>query len=90
MKLKLPLKLKLDSLKLILNQRLVALKTAKRKDIGLFEILELGANLKKYLIATELDKTKDKFWEKIGRLAISEGYEPLISDYQKKTKNGLI
>ncbi len=90
LKLKLPLKLKLDSLKLILNQRLVNLKSSKRKAIGLFEILELRPSLKKYLLDSEFDKTKKNFWENLGRLAIKDGYEPLSFDQQKKIKDGLI
>ncbi len=90
LKLKLPLKLKLDSLKLILNQRLVNLKSTKREDIGLFEILELTPNIKKYLLETEFDKNKDNFWDKLGHLAVKDGYKPLSFDHQKKIKDGLI
>ncbi|MEI6528849.1 MAG: ATPase, T2SS/T4P/T4SS family [Candidatus Falkowbacteria bacterium] len=100
LKLKQPLKLKLDSLKLIINQRLAPLKRAnnktkrtvrvKRREIGLFEILELSPAIKNFLSDSAIDKTKEKFWEKLGRLALGEGYEPLSHDHQKKTKNGLL
>lgn len=92
LKLKLPLKLKLDSLKLILNQRLAPLtrKKSGRQKIGLFEVLEMTPKIKEYLIETAPDKTKDKFWEKLGRLALSEGYRPLSFDHQDKINNGLI
>ena len=100
LKLKLPLKLKLDSLKLILNQRVFPLKRTpkknirtkanKRQGIGLFEVLKLTPDLKKYLLETENDKVKNKFWEKLGRLAIKDGYEPLVADQKKKIKDGLI
>jgi len=99
LKLKLPLKQKLDCLKLIINQRIVPLKrspkkphskTSKRKDIGLFEILEMTPGVKKFLLEAEDDKLKEKFWEKLGTLALKSGYEPLSYDRQKKIKNGLI
>ncbi len=95
LKLKLPLKLKLDSLKLILNQRVAPLaregaRAKKRQTIGLFEILALTPNLKKFLLETKPDKLKEKFWEKLGGLALKEGYEPLSFDKQNKIKNGLL
>jgi len=100
LKLKLPLKLKLDSLKLIINQRLAPLRRSgikngkktknQRREIGLFEILELTSAIKKFLLETATDKTKEKFWEKLGRLALKEGYEPLSHDHQKKTNHGLL
>jgi type II secretory ATPase GspE/PulE/Tfp pilus assembly ATPase PilB-like protein len=99
LKLKFPLKQKLDSLKLIVNQRVVPLKRATKKslskksgrqEIGLFEVLAITPKIKQFLIKSEDDKTKEKFWEKIGQLALQEGYEPLVFDKQKKIKNGLI
>lgn len=100
LKLKLPLKLKLDSLKLIINQRLAPLKRAnikqakktkiKRHEIGLFETLEITPAICKYIQEMATEKNKDKFWEKLGRLALKEGYEPLSFDHQKKTNNGLL
>jgi len=104
LRLKLPLKLKVDSLKLITNQQLFPLKKIeakrplktnrqkkiRRQNIGLFEVLELTPQIKKFLIDSGQDETKDKFWEKLGKLAIKEGYAPLSADYQKKVKNGLL
>ena len=91
LKVKMPLKLKLDSLKLIINQRVTDLtRTKKRRTIGLFETLELTPNLKKCLLETKLETEKEKFWEKLGRLALKDGYEPLSFDRQKKIKNGLL
>ena len=100
LKLKSPLKLKLDGLKLILNQRLAPLKrkgaknkfsrSITRTQIGLFEILELTPTLKNFLLASEQSKQKNKFWEKLGQIAIRDGYRPLVIDYKKKIKDGLI
>lgn len=100
LKLKQPLKLKLDSLRLIINQRLAPLKRAslktkrtkriKRHEIGLFEVFELSPTIKHYIDDAAADKNKDKFWEKLGRLALKEGYEPISFDHKKKTKNGLL
>lgn len=91
LKIKLPLKLKLDSLKLILNQRIVSLaRTKKRKVIGLFEVLTFTPALKNFLLETKPEKLKEKFWEKLGQLALKEGYEPLSFDKNKKTKTGII
>ncbi len=90
LKLNLPLKLKLDYLKLILNSRVAPLKTDKRGQIGLFEVLTLSPALKKFISAAGSDSQKKLFWEKLSRLAIKEGYEPLSYDHQKKIKNGLL
>jgi len=100
LKLKAPLKLKLDGLKLILNQRLTSLKrkgaknkssrNIERTQIGIFEILELTSDLKNFLLSSEHAKQKNKFWEKLGQIAIRDGYQPLVSDYKKKIKEGLI
>lgn len=100
LKLKLPLKLKLDNLRLITNQRVVPLKRSRlkkayqkindRQNIGLFELLFMYPEIKKFLIEEEKNKTKENFWENLGRLALKNGYEPLSYDKQKKTKNGVI
>ena len=91
LKLKLPLKLKLNSLKMIINQRVAALlRSHRRREIGLFEILSITPNIKKFLLETKPDKQKGDFWEKLGRLAMKEGYEPLSFDQQKKAKTGSI
>lgn len=92
LKLKLPLKQKLDGLKLIINQRVSPLKRTKegRQEIGLFEVLEINENIKKFLLESEKNKAQENFWEKLGRLAIKDGYEPLSVDNAEKNKNGLI
>ncbi|MFZ4631888.1 MAG: ATPase, T2SS/T4P/T4SS family [Patescibacteria group bacterium] len=100
LKVKTPLKLKLENLKLIINQRVTPLKRLKsnksnetknaRGEIGLFEVLEISSNLKKFLIDTEEDKVKENFWDKIGKIAIKDGYEAMIIDHGKKLKDGLI
>jgi len=91
LKMKMPLKLKLDSLKLIINQRIADLKrTNKRRAIGLFEVLELTPSFKKYLNENKLETNKEKFWEKLGRLALKDGYEPLSFDRLKKIRDGLL
>ncbi|MFA5131339.1 MAG: ATPase, T2SS/T4P/T4SS family [Patescibacteria group bacterium] len=90
LKLKLPLRLKLDSLKLILNSRIAPLKTDKRGQIGLFEVLVLSQKIKKFISEAAGDGPKKLFWEKLSRLALKEGYEPLSFDHQKKIKNGLL
>lgn len=68
LKIELPLKLKLDNLKMIVSQRLANLKRAERKTakkerrainlkehraIGLFEILKLSPALKKFILKTK-------------------------------------
>lgn len=98
LRIKLPLKLKLDCLKLIINQRVVPLgraitdqkKKNNRKNIGIFETLELYPDLKDFILAAKNDKKKENFWEKLGRLALVNGYQPLSADKNKKIKNGLI
>lgn len=76
MALSLPLKLKLDSLKIIINQRIVRLKKKpnakqknKRSEIGVFEILE----------------PNDKMIKSAG-----SDFKPLAHDLKKKLKEGLI
>lgn len=100
LKLKLPLKLKLESLKIITNQRIAPLKRSGakaiskknngRQNIGLFEILPLTQTINKFLLKEENNKVKKNFWEKLSRLAMSDGYKPLSFDQEKKVKNGLI
>jgi len=93
---KLPLKLKLDSLKIILNQRLAALKRPPRKNnrdsrqkIALFETLKVTPPLKKFLI-----ESKDQAFKtgqlKLEKIAAQEGFRPLDADRLKKKKEGLI
>jgi len=100
LKLNLSFKLKLEGLKLIVNQRIGALKRTeneklnnrknKRREIGLFEVLEISKNIKSFLIETEKDKTKNNFWEKLGAIAIEEGYQTISKDYDIKKKHGLL
>jgi len=91
LKLKLPLKLKLDALKIISNQRLLPLKRPKKTMnlIGAFEVLAITPAMKEFLLAAESGK-KEKFWERLGQLALSEGYEALSADIQKKRQAGII
>jgi len=100
----LPLKLKLDSLKIIVNQRLAALNRKPKKDssdgrreIGLFEILRLTPDLKKSLIEKYgVIKNAGESEEKLGyqkeleKIAIADGFRPLAYDRSKKTKEGLL
>lgn len=100
LKVKLPLKLKLDCLSLITNQRVVPLKrnnlkktykkTSRRKNIGIFEILTLIPKIKKYILEKEDTEMKKSFWENLNHLALKNGHEPLSYDQKKKIKNGLI
>lgn len=91
LKLQLPLKLKLDALKLISNQRLLPLKRPQKNSnlIGAFEVLAITPALRDFLLAAESGK-KEKFWERLGKLALNEGYEPLSADIQKKRQAGII
>ncbi len=100
LKLKLPLNLKLDSLRLITAQRLAPLKRTKlemakhkagdRQNIGLFELLTISPKMKEFIAEKENKKNKENFWEDLSRLALKSGYEPLSSDKERKIKNGLI
>jgi len=92
----LPLKLKLDNLKMIINQRLENLdrslwRSGKniRQSIGVFEILKITPRLKAMLTKGG-DKTSRKFWEDLINEAMTEGFKPLESDRQKKIKNRII
>jgi len=96
LKIDLPLKLKLDNLKMIINQRLEELNASlrhRRKNIrlsiGLFEILKMTPRLKT-LITKGGDKTDRKFWENLITAAINEGFQPLETDRKKKTKSRII
>ncbi|MDP2944126.1 MAG: ATPase, T2SS/T4P/T4SS family [bacterium] len=92
----LPLKLKLDSLKMIVSQRLAVLKrkvkkTApdQRRAIGLFEILKITPVLKKFLIEARGQEFKS-YQAKLEKLALKNGFRPLADDHFRKTKDGLI
>ncbi len=96
LKLKLPLNLKLNTLKLIINQGTVRLKRAKkqtksnRQEIGLFEILSLSPKMKKFISDSQGDPKKEKFWEKLARLALANGFQTISEDLKKKIKDGLL
>jgi len=92
----LPLKLILDSLKMISSQELIKLKRIKTKkkesrtQIGIFEILTLNQEIKNWIISNEKSLTNAKFWEDFFQLAIKNGYRPAIFDKKQKTKDGII
>jgi len=93
----LPLRLKLDALKMIVGQRLVALKPERRtgrairQEIGLFEILRWSPEMKKFILAAAAkDLTSPKFREKLRTLAISNGFRPLETDRRAKARAGLL
>ncbi|MFA6194175.1 MAG: ATPase, T2SS/T4P/T4SS family [Patescibacteria group bacterium] len=93
---KLPLKLKLDNLKMIVNQRLAAMKRKsgkasrdQRKEIGLFEVLQITPTLKKLLIEKHEQKP-ESYCEELEKTALKDGFCPLAHDRTKKTKEGLI
>ncbi len=46
--------------------------------------------VKKFLLESAKNKEQKNFWEKVGRIAIKDGYEPLSVDNAEKIKNGLI
>jgi type II secretory ATPase GspE/PulE/Tfp pilus assembly ATPase PilB-like protein len=92
LKLSLPLKLKLDNLKMIINQRLADLNHSirpanknKRQTIGLFEILKITPELKKAL-TPDANLNNQKFWTKLINQTIATGWQPLEFDRQKKRK----
>ncbi len=94
--LPLPLKLKLDSLKMIVSQRLAVLKRktkktdlSQRRAIGLFEILKITPALKKFLIEARGQEFKS-YQAKLEKLALKNGFRPLTDDLFRKTKDGLI
>jgi type II secretory ATPase GspE/PulE/Tfp pilus assembly ATPase PilB-like protein len=96
LKIKLPLRLKLDALKVIVNQRLENLKKSRRgtrsgerQAIGLFEILKLTPELKEKILAVEGEKG-EKTALKIKSLIRKSGFRPLESDRRQKIKDGLL
>lgn len=83
LKIKLPLKLKLDSLKMIVNQRLAVLKRKasktkrdERQEIGLFEILKITPAIKKFLIEAQDNEPKN-YLKELEKLAIKDGFNKL-------------
>lgn len=96
MEAKLPLKLKLDNLKMIVNQRLAEMKRKpgkasrdRRKEIGLFEILRITPAMKKLLLE-KVGQKSDSRDKELERIALEEGFRPLAHDRLKKKKEGLI
>ncbi len=100
LRLKGPLKEKINNLRLIINQRIYPLKRGQdinnkkkrlsRKNIALFEFLEINKNIKNFLLESKSKKDKSDFWYKLAKLAIENGYHSLKEDYRHKKKNGLI
>lgn len=94
--LKMPLKLKLDNLKIITNQRLTTLKKRGRKDspdtrghIGVFEILKITPAIKKFLTIATLQNFSD-YRADLARLTAKEGFHSLEDDRRRKIKDGII
>jgi type II secretory ATPase GspE/PulE/Tfp pilus assembly ATPase PilB-like protein len=103
--LPLPLKLKLDSLKIVTNQRLVKMqrkksghRSNKRQEIALFELFKLTPSLKKFILKNEelIDSRpikkarRAKFWKELAALAQEEGFKPLALDEREKIKTGIL
>ncbi len=93
---KLPLKLKLDNLKIIVNQRLAAMKRKigkssrdRRKEIGLFEILPITPSLKRLLIEKS-GQEPESYCAELEKTALKDGFRPLAHDKARKKKEGLI
>lgn len=92
----LPLKLKLDGLKMIINQRLADLKKYKsknndRKKIGLFEVLELSRELKDFVgKENKGEKDNNKFFQKLKETAGKNNFKTLDEDRRRKIKDGLL
>ncbi|MHB8903846.1 MAG: ATPase, T2SS/T4P/T4SS family [Patescibacteria group bacterium] len=76
LKLDLPLRLKIDALKILINQRLVDLNRGdrikkgfqnleKRTKIAVSELIEFNAELKKYLLENGHKHQLEKFWQEL-------------------------
>ncbi|NCO00144.1 Flp pilus assembly complex ATPase component [Candidatus Falkowbacteria bacterium] len=96
-KIQLPLRLKLDTLKLIINQKLVPLKKSRliksglRQNIGIFETFSLSKKIKKFLLdSKEKDLTATKFQERLQARLLKEDWPTLETDRQKKTRAGIL
>jgi len=101
LKLKAPLALKIDCLKIISCQRLVNLspqgqtkkqKTDKNKrtQIAVSETISFNPEIKKYLINEGINYEQEKFWKKLNELIIKNGFKPLNHDLAKKIKTGSV
>lgn len=90
----------IDALSFISNQRIHLLSRSKlkgpsllknsRREIGLFECLELTPEIKTFLKNRRNLKNKNLFWSSLIDLAEKNGYVPLNKDKRQKQKNGLI
>lgn len=101
LKLELPPLLKINCLKMMVNQRLVNL-TRKNKikkpesslkdrtQIAVSEIIIFNQKIKKYLIENGADQQKEKFWKKLNDLITENGFKPLNQDLAGKIKTGSV
>lgn len=95
-----PLDPKLDSLRLIVNQRLARLKRSPKTKkprqktdrhlIGLFEVLLITPEIRRFIKTAADKKLADRFWEKIALLALEQGYRSLKTDWQEKVSAKII
>jgi len=101
LKLELPLRFKINSLKTIINQRLVnldrnpKLKAARqlsesRKQIAVSEVINFDSTIKKYLLDNGHDYQKKIFWIKLDNLLSKNGFKPLKQDLAKKIKEKVV
>lgn len=101
LKLDLPLSLKINNLRAIINQRLTDLARPKktkaksplvesRVKIAVSEIINFNQKLKKYLIAEGANYQKEIFWKKLGRLIAEDGFRPTSDDLRKKISGGTV
>lgn len=101
LKLDLPLKLKIDTLKIILNQRLVDLarptksknrlqSLEKRTKIAVAEIISFNSELKKYLMANGDRHQAESFWKEFNDLLNKNNFKSIGQDLKKKIENKLV
>ena len=101
LKLDLPPTLKINSLKIIVNQRLVDLnrnlKTnnkfsslGMRSKIAISEVIDFDKKIKKYLIENADNYNNEIFWKNLNDLIVENGFEALKNDLAKKVKNGSV
>lgn len=96
--LSLPIPLIIENLKIVIAQKLVTLKRVnqanktknKRQKIGIFEILKIDKNIKKFIINNQATIRSQKFWRELARLSLKDNYQPFIIDEKKKKTDGLI
>jgi type II secretory ATPase GspE/PulE/Tfp pilus assembly ATPase PilB-like protein len=101
LKLDLPLKLKIDTLKLIINQRLVDLvrpakiknnfkSLEKRTKIAVSELITFNSELKKYLLANGHNHQLESFWKEFNDLINKNNFKSISQDLKKKIENKLV